>query len=149
MQVRRALWIALPALLVGAVALPRAMAWHHHHSVASSVELQEHLQDGLDHILDRVDASDAQHEQADAIAVKHAPELYGLISQGRDLRKQLKLALLAEQVDPAKVAAARSQLEALTKQASDIGLTTLTEVAQVLTPAQRKEIAQHLERFEH
>src|SRR5689334_21405707 len=113
---RRALYVIVPALLVGALALP-AMAWHHHHHVESSVELGEHLEEGLDFVLHKVDASDAQHKQATAIAQKRAPELYAVISEGREVRKQLKQALLAEQVDPAAVQAVRTRLDALTKQA--------------------------------
>jgi periplasmic protein CpxP/Spy len=146
---RRALYILVPALLVGAVALPRALAWHHHHHVASSIELADHLDDGLDHLLDHVDATDAQHAQATAIAQKRAPELYAVVSEGREVRKQLSQALLAEQVDVAKVQAVRARLDALTKQASDIGLASLTEVAQLLTPAQRKQVSERLARFEH
>jgi protein CpxP len=147
-NIRRALYIVVPALLVGALALPRAFAWHHHH-VESSVELGEHLEDGLDYLLHKVDATDAQHQQANAIAHRRAPELYAVVSEGREVRKQLKQALLAEQVDAAKVQAVRARLDALTKQASDIGLTSLTEVAQLLTPAQRKQLSERLARFEH
>jgi periplasmic protein CpxP/Spy len=145
---RRALFVVVPALLVGALALPRALAWHHHH-LESSLELGEHLEDGLDHLLDKVDATDAQHAQADAIARRRAPELYAVISEGREVRKQLKQALLAEQVDLTRVETVRARLDALTKQASDNGLASLTEVAQLLTPAQRKQVSERLARFEH
>jgi periplasmic protein CpxP/Spy len=148
-NIRRALYVIVPALLVGAFALPRALAWHHHHHVTSSVELAEHLDDGLDHLLDHIDASDAQHAQATAIAQKRAPELYAVVSEGREVRKQLSQALLAEHVDPAKVQAVRARLDALTTQASEIGLSSLTELAQVLTPAQRKQVSERLARFEH
>jgi Spy/CpxP family protein refolding chaperone len=149
-KLRRIAWIALPAVLVGTVglvALPRALAWHHHH-VSSSEELGEHLEDGLDFMLHKVDATDAQHAQADAIAAKRAPELFNVVTEGREVRQQLKTALLAEQVDLARVAAVHARLDLLTKQASDIGLATLTEVAQVLTPAQRKQLSERLARFE-
>jgi Spy/CpxP family protein refolding chaperone len=148
-KIRRALYVVVPALLVGAIALPRAFAWHHHHHVESSVELGEHLDDGLDFLLRKVDATDAQHAQASAIVQKRAPELYAVMSEGREVRKQLKQALLAEQVDAVQVQAVRTRLDALTKQATDIGLASLTEVAQVLTPAQRKQVSERLARFEH
>lgn len=149
-RIRRAIYFVVPALLVGALALPRALAWHHqHHQLESSVELSEHLGDGLDYLLHKVNATDAQHAQANAIVQKRAPQLYAVISQARDLRMQLKQALLAEQVDTAKVQAVHTQLDALTKQASDIGLASLTEVAQILTPDQRKQISDRIARFEH
>ena len=149
-SLRRALWVIVPALLVGAFALPRALAWGHHHPRASSpAELAEHLEDGLDHLLDRVDATDAQRELASAIAERRAPELFAVITQGRAVRQQLKQALLAEQLDPQKLATARAQLNELATRASTIGLDSVYELAQVLTPAQRKQVADKLARFDH
>ncbi len=147
-KIRRALWVVVPALLVGALAMP-AFAWHHHHHVESSAELGEHLGDGLDYLLRKVDATDAQKAQASAIVQKRSPELYAVISEAREVRKQLKTALLAAQVDQAQVQAVHTRLDALTKQAGDIGLATLTEVAQILTPEQRAKVSERLDRFEH
>jgi protein CpxP len=148
---KRAMYIALPLLLAGAIgviALPRALAWHHHHHVQSSAELSEHLQGGLEHLLDKVDATDAQRAQADAIALRRAPELYTVLHEGREVRQQLKQALLADAVDVAKVQSVRARLDALSKQASEIGLASLTELAQVLTPEQRQALSERLARFE-
>ncbi|MDB4987778.1 MAG: hypothetical protein JWN04_2956 [Myxococcaceae bacterium] len=148
-QVRRALWIVLPALAVGAVALPRALAWgHHHHHAGSAAELAEHMESGLDHLLDQVDATDPQRAQANAIAARRAPELFAVITQGREVRQQLKQVLLAEQLDKTKLAGVQAQIDALARQASAIGLDTVFEVSEVLTPAQRKQVADRLARFE-
>lgn len=149
-RVRRALWVVVPALLVGALALPRALAWGHHHPRASSpAELADHLEDGLDHLLDRVDATDEQRAQASAIAERRAPELFAVITEGRAVRKELKQALLAEQLDPNKLAAARTRLNELASKASTIGLDSVFELSSVLTPAQRKQVADKLARFDH
>lgn len=147
---RRALWIVVPALLVAGFALPRALAWgHHHHGKASTpAELADHLELGLDHLLDRVDATDAQREQASAIASRRAPALFAVLTEGRAVRAQLKQVLLAPQLDKAKLEQARSQLDALASKASSIGLDSVYELAAVLTPAQRKQVADRLARFE-
>lgn len=149
LRIRRALWVIVPALLVGALALPRAMAWGHHHHASSAEELADHLEDGLDHLLDRVDATDEQRAKANAIADRRAPELFAVITEGRAVRQELKQALLAEQLDPTKLAAARTRLNELATKASTIGLDSVFELSQVLTPAQRKQVADKLSRFDH
>ena len=147
---RIALWVLVPVLAIGALAVPRALAFRrgHHHHASSAAELKEHLEEGLDALLDRVDATDAQRAQANALAARRSPELFALIQEGRALRTKLKNSLLAEQVDSAAVDRARAELQALTAKASEIGLVSMVELAQLLTPAQRKEIADKLARFE-
>ena len=149
-KVRWALWALLPALAVGALAVPRALAWrrHHHHHAKSAEELREHIEDGLDELLDRVDATDAQRAQANAMAARRAPELYAAMEQGRTLRAKLKQSLLAPQVDAAQVERSRAELQALTAKVGDLGLSSMLELAQLLTPEQRKEIADKLAKFE-
>jgi periplasmic protein CpxP/Spy len=147
---RRALFVIVPALALGALAIPTALAWGHgHHHAKTAAELNEHLERGLDHLLDRVDATDAQRERANAIAARRSPELFALMSEGRSVRQQLKQVLLAEQLDKAQLAQLRVQLDTLANRATDIGLSSVYELADVLTPAQRKELADRLSRFEH
>lgn len=150
-KLRRALWVLIPALALGALAIPRALAWgfHHHHHAENAEELGEHLTHGLDRLLDRVEATDAQKTRASAIAERRAPELFALMEEGRALRKQLKQALLAEQLDKALLDKTRLDLDALADKLSDVGLSTMAELAEVLTPAQRKRIADKLAKFEH
>ena len=149
-RVRRVLWIVVPVLLVAMLALPKALAWGRHHVHAKSpAELTEHLDDKLEYVLDKVDASDAQRAKAHEIAERRAPELFALMSEGREARRALKDTLLAEQLDRARLDAARTRLDALADRATDVGLESVFELAEVLTPAQRKQIADRLARFEH
>lgn len=147
---KRALWIVVPTLALGLAVLPRALAWggHRHARASSPEELAEHMEHGLEHLLDKLDASDAQREQASALAARRAPALYAIMSEGRAVRQQLKQVLLAEQLDQARLDALRKQLDGLADRATDIGLGGMFELATVLTPAQRKELADHLARFE-
>jgi len=148
-RLRRALWIALPVLAVGLVALPRALAWGHHHPRAQNAqELNDHLDHGLEHLLDKLDATDAQREQASAITARHAPELFAIMSEGRATRQELKAVLLAETLDKARLDAAHAKLDALAARATDVGLASVFELAEVLTPAQRKQLAERLARFD-
>ena len=150
-KLRVALWVLLPVLAIGALAVPRALAFRrgHHHHASSAAELKEHMEEGLDALLDRVDATEAQRTQANAVAARRAPELFALMQEGRALRSQLKTSLLAEQVDAAAVERTRADLQKLAAKASDIGLGSMVELAQLLTPAQRNEIADKLAKFEH
>ena len=149
LRLRRALWIVVPVLAVGLVALPRAMAWGRHHARAQNAqELNDHLDHGLDHLLDKVDATDAQREQASAITARHAPELFAIMSEGRATRQELKQVLLADTIDKGRLDAAHQKLDALAKRATDVGLASVAELSELLTPAQRKQIADRLARFD-
>lgn len=148
-RLRRALWVVLPVLAVGLVALPRAMAWgRHHHRPQNAQELNDHLDHGLEHLLDKIDATDAQRERASAITAQRAPELFAIMSEGRATRQELKQVLLADTLDRARLEAAHQKLNALAARATDVGLSSVAELSEVLTPAQRKQIADRLARFD-
>jgi protein CpxP len=122
----------------------------HGHDMAQSAEdVRDHMTRKVEWIMDELDASDAQRKQVDAIVAKRSPEVYDLMKQGRTVRGALKDALLADQLDTAKVEKARADLDALADRASDLGVDTLVQVAQVLTPAQRKQVAEHLANMHH
>ena len=155
---RRWVWLLLiPAVLgVGAFGYARANAsgpfCHgfrgHHAPPASADAVAEHLDGKLEYLFDEVDATEAQRAQISAQAKKLAPEIFVLMSEGRALRGQLKTALLAEKLDQARIDALRGELDALTDKVLDTGLSGLVGVSEVLTPAQRKQIADKLARFQ-
>jgi Spy/CpxP family protein refolding chaperone len=150
-RLRRTLWIVVPALVlaVGALSLPRALAWGHHHArPTTSAELASRMNGGIEHLLDRVDASDAQRERASALAEQRAPALFALMGEGRALRQQLKQALLAEQLDRARLDQLRGQIDALAQRAAGEGLDAVYALSDILTPAQRQQVAEHLARFD-
>jgi protein CpxP len=154
---RRALLFGgIPVLAAGLFFTTRAYAggWGgchgRHHGMAQSAEdVRDHMSRKVEWIMDELDASDAQRKQVDGIVAKRAPEFFELMKQGRAVRGSLKDALLADQVDTAKVAKAQADLDALADRASDLGVDTLLQVAQVLTPAQRKQVAEHLANMHH
>lgn len=147
-RLRRTLWIVVPVVAVAALALP-ALAWGHHHAPPKTqAELAEHLEHGLDHLLDRVDATDAQREAASEIAERRAPQLFAVMTEAHAMRAKLKQVMLADKLDKAQLEQTRGQITALAKRASDIGLDSAFELAEVLTPAQRKLVADRLSRFE-
>jgi len=140
-------WAGLPALAAfGLMFASRAQAfgpWRHHGHMAahSPAQVREHLGKRVDWLLDEVDASDAQRDKVDAILDKAAPQFYALMTEGRTVRTSIKNALLADKLERAKVEQARADLDALANRATDLGIGTLTDVAEVLTPAQRKQVS--------
>lgn len=152
---RFAVFAGLPLLAAGLFFVPRAMAFGGchgrggHHGPKSEGDVREHLEERADFILDKLSASDAQRAQVDAILDKAAPQMFKLHEEGRKVKNEIKTALLAEKFDKPRFDAARTDLDALASRAAELGMDTMVAVAEVLTPAQRKQVAEHLARFQH
>jgi periplasmic protein CpxP/Spy len=144
----RALIIVLP-LSIAALMIPRALAWGRHHARPSSPEeLTKHMERGLEHLLDDLDASDAQRAQATRIAEQRAPALFSLMGEGRALRQHAKAVLLADSLDQQALTSLRSEFDAIYARAADQAFAGLGDLAAVLTPAQRRELAERLARHD-
>lgn len=146
------LWfLVVPAALgAGLFGLTHAYAspfFGHHRAAASVAEVEEHFDAKLERLLDAVKASDAQRAQADAIGKRLAPQLFTLMSEGRGLRAELKTALLADQLDKARIAQLETRLSVLAEKLVDTGMDGLVSVADLLTPAQRRQVADKLARM--
>jgi periplasmic protein CpxP/Spy len=147
-RLRRFLLIGgIPLLAAaGLFFVPRALAFgfHGRHNARTVEELREHMEHRADFVLDRLDASDDQRDKVNAILDKNAPQFFALMSEGRSVRTAMKNALLADKVDRTKLDKAQADLDALADKASELGVETLAQVAEVLTPQQRQKIAEHL-----
>lgn len=99
---------------------------------------------GLDRLLDRVKATDAQRTRIRDIAAQAAKDLQGQHEAGRKLHEQMAALLTAKDVDARAVEKLRQQIAAHHDQASKRMTTALVEASKVLTPEQRAQIAQHL-----
>ncbi|MFT3926253.1 MAG: periplasmic heavy metal sensor [Myxococcales bacterium] len=131
---------------IGVVSRVQAGPWHGHRA-QSAAEVQVFMERRAEHLLDAVDADDAQREQVEAILAKNAPQMFALMQEGRALRQELKAALLAERVDRTQIALGKQKLDALAQRMANLGVDGLASVAEVLTPAQRKQIADKLTHF--
>ncbi|HEX6246141.1 MAG TPA: periplasmic heavy metal sensor [Polyangiales bacterium] len=155
MRTQRWWWLLVPVLVgAGVFGLTRASAsgpfcgWHGRHApAASAAEVEQHLSGKLEHLLDAVDASAAQRQQAAAVAKSMSPELFQLMSQGRSLRGELKTALLAEKLDTGRIGELREQLSDLSQRLVDTGMDGVVKLSAILTPAQRAKVADKLARF--
>lgn len=152
---RRWLYGALFGLLaLAGIGLGRAYAsgpffhgFRRHHAPASSAEVAEHLTHKVEYLLDAVDASAAQRKQADALLQRLSPEMFRLMNDARAARGELKAALLADQLDKARIEELRTRLDALADRLVDTGVDVLAGLSEILTPAQRGQVRQRLERM--
>ena len=152
---RFAIFAGLPLMAAGLFFVPRALAFggcHRGpfgHGPQSQTDVRDHMGDRAEFILDKLKASDAQRAQVDAILDKTAPQMFELHQEGRRLKNEIKAALLADALDQARLDKARADLDALANRATDLGMDTMVSVSKVLTPAQRKQVADHLSRLAH
>lgn len=103
---------------------------------------QAHLDRMVEHGLDAVDATDAQRATVEAAVAGLGPDLARFRDEGRALHEELRDALSAPTVDPAKVEAIRADGLDLADEASARMLGVMVKVAQALTPEQRAELAE-------
>jgi Spy/CpxP family protein refolding chaperone len=153
MKTRRWLWLlVVPAVLgAGLFTMSRASASPFfrggHHAASSVAEVERHLGHKVEHLLDAVDASDAQRAQADVLVTRLSPQLFALMGEGRALRGELKTALLADKLDKAQISEIEAKLATLADKLVDAGMDGLVSVADLLTPAQRRQVADKLARM--
>jgi Spy/CpxP family protein refolding chaperone len=98
-------------------------------------------------VLGRLDATGEQEAQVDAVLDRVAPELFALKDDHEALRQDLRAALTAPSIDPAEVESIRADGLKLADEASRVVLGAVVEVARVLTPEQRAELAEAAERW--
>ena len=141
-------------LIVLAAVIGAIFAWHayghdrycgfgHAFSQSSSqremdpARLRAHAESMTTHMLDRVDATDAQRQKALVIARAAADDLQPLIEAHLATRASLYSALTAQTIDPAQLEQIRSDALQRTDAVSRRLTQEIADMATVLTPAQR------------
>jgi periplasmic protein CpxP/Spy len=104
----------------------------------------EHMGRALDHMLDGLNASDAQRSQIKQIAQSAATDMKAQREAGRALREKAMTIFGAPTVDAAAAESVRSQLQALHDQGSRRMLQAMLEAGKVLTPEQRAKFAERM-----
>ena len=141
--------VSLVALATTAFAFNRGFGPGFGHGPPDPEAMRAHMKVAVDRMLDKVDATDAQQTEIRTILddawVKHQDQR----DQNRDLQEQLQVVLTADQVDRAALESLRtSQVERMAEMSREL-TATLADVADVLTPEQRRELAQmHAQRFQ-
>jgi Spy/CpxP family protein refolding chaperone len=108
--------------------------------------LEEHLERMLKHIYVEIDATDEQKERLAPIVKQAAKDLLPLRKKMRVARTQAIELLTRDTIDRGALEALRAEHFQLAEQASRRIAQSLADIAEVLTPAQRKELAARIER---
>jgi len=104
----------------------------------------EHMARGIDHMLDGLNATDAQRTQIKQIVQAAAADLKAQHEAGRALHQKGMQIFAAPNVDAAAAESLRQQMSAQHDQASKRMLAAMLDVSKVLTPEQRAKIGQRM-----
>jgi periplasmic protein CpxP/Spy len=100
----------------------------------------------VERVLDRVDASQEQQDKVAGIIKGAFNDLTALGIKPWEAREKALALFRADTIDPAALEAMRAEHIAMADSASKRVVQALTEAAQVLTPDQRRELAERWER---
>jgi len=134
--------------LVAALAVAAGIAWAAGvtpatlgHGFCRSGMGRDFVEFRIQKILQKVNATDAQEQQINAIVDGLFAKHQGMAATHQQLHQQLLGALAGPTVDRAAIEAVRAQGLALLDQGSKDLAKALGDIAEVLTPAQRQQLA--------
>lgn len=110
-------------------------------------QMEERVDRMLKHMYIDIDATEEQKQKIDPIVKSAAKDLLPLRQQMRAARKQAMDLFTKETIDRAAIEKLREEQIKLAAQASKRFTQALTDVAEVLTPDQRKQLAERFARF--
>ena len=126
--------------------------WHRGGFMAGpldSAQVDEHLDRMLKHLYVEIDATDGQKQKLAPIVKQAVKDLLPLREKMQAARKQAVELLTGDAIDRAAIEALRAEHLQLAEQASRRIAQALADAAEVLTPAQRKELAARMEKHRH
>lgn len=144
--------VATVAAGIGITALAEGgpRGWHRHRGFMGAAldpaTLDEHLDRMLKHLYVEIDATETQRQQLEPIVKAAARDLLPVRTRMHEARRQAIELLTQESVDRAALETLRAEQLALAEQGSRRLTEALADVADVLTPAQREQLAERLER---
>jgi len=132
------------ALAIGGVVAHAEAAGHDgHHRGGPAMMAPGGLFGGhIEHMLDVVNATDAQRSQIEAIFKAARQDLSGQREAGMKLHQQMATLYTATNIDAAAIEATRAQISAQHEAASKRLSQASIDAARVLTPEQRAKIAE-------
>ena len=116
------------------------------HGPIDPADLDRHVERMLKHFYVEIDATDEQRRRLEPIVKQAAKDLLPMREQLHAGRREAIELLTQERLDPAALEALRAKKIALADEASRRVTRAIAEAAEVLTPAQRKELAAHVAR---
>lgn len=141
--------LILLVLLVGVTLMARALpgfSQEHrsrHHRRGHSAYTPEDLVQRAERLLDEIDATAAQRAQAQEILRQAAEQLATLKADGDRLHSEFVRLLAAGSLDMQATASLRNQAVQLAAESMGQGLDALVAIAGILTPEQRRRLAEH------
>lgn len=157
---RRRLFVFLGiGALLAVLALPAAFARgggpdfvggfgpHCGHGDLSAEQVQRRADRFTQHMLDRVDATESQRAEIEALLEGMGERAVAVRAQHEAARTEWQAVFLAEEIDEPQVEALREDMLRAVDEGSSEILGLLTDVAQVLTVEQRQELHELAERW--
>jgi protein CpxP len=123
--------------------------WHRGGFAAGVLDpaaMDEHLERMLKHLYVEIDATDEQKQRLAPIVKQAAKDLLPLREKMHAARKQAIELLTGDTIDRGAIEALRAEQLQLAEQASRRIAQSLADAAEVLTPAQRRELAARVEK---
>jgi periplasmic protein CpxP/Spy len=123
--------------------------WHRSGFAAGPLDpaaVDEHLDRMLKHLYVEIDATDEQKQRLEPIVKQAVKDLLPLREKARAARAQAVALLTADTIDRGAIEALRAEHLQLAEQASKRLTQALADVADVLSPAQRKDLAARIEK---
>jgi periplasmic protein CpxP/Spy len=127
---------------LGAAFTSRAWAHGHGRGPMDPAKMEAHLERMLKHLYVEIDATEAQKASIGPVVKQAAKDLMPVHEQMHDTRKQAIALLTADKVDRAALEKLRADKLQAADGASRRITQALSDVAEVLTPEQRKHLAE-------
>ncbi|MCP5266311.1 MAG: Spy/CpxP family protein refolding chaperone [Burkholderiaceae bacterium] len=115
---------------------------HGHHAAMSVEEVQSRVERAVDRVLSHVDATDEQKAKVTGIAKAAIADLAPMRAAHREGRDKAVSLLSAQTIDRAAIESLRAGEFARLDQASRRVSRALADIAEVLTPEQRRQLAE-------
>jgi len=122
--------------------------WAHRHMGGDRMFFPGPIERGVERLGWATDASTEQKQKINAIAQKAADDIFALRAKHLEARKQIIDTLAAPTVDRAKLETLRADQMKLAETATKRITDAVADIADVLTPAQRAELGQRVERWQ-
>jgi Spy/CpxP family protein refolding chaperone len=132
---------------VGAAVGDATSGWHHGmlmDGTHSAAEMSDHIDHVLKHLYVELDATDAQKAQIGPLVKQAVSDLQPMHAQLGVAHAHAMQALTQDPIDRASLETARAEHLQLADQASKRFTQLIADVGDVLTPAQRKVLSDHL-----
>lgn len=129
---------------IGAVAHEAGMPIGMHHGPMTAEDITAHVDMFLQHVYTETSATDAQKAQIEPLVRQALADLLPMHEHAQDFHRQALQALSGDQVDRVALETLRAEHLQAADAASRRITQALADVADVLTPAQRKALAAHV-----